>query len=123
MDAKVAKMNEMLADRKNAAKFLGNASFKVLEFDSTNEHPFIALLEMAEGYYRVVQAVAYLNRSNNVQITVFMGDFDTLGEAEDLWLRATTSIVIFGSEFRISRGSGMRLVATHNEAQTCIRVI
>lgn len=122
-DPRVVKMNEMLADPDNHALPIWERGVNIIDFDSTEFYPFVVLAEMPEGHYRVVQATSYINRANKLQITIYLKDMDSLDEAEELWLQAVTGNcpTLFGDEFRLSIGSGLRHITSH-ETQNVIRI-
>jgi hypothetical protein len=79
---------------------------------ATTALPLVVLAQNDLGVYRVAGAVAYLNRCGNPQFTVFIQDFEDGEEAETLFLEILEAdgFMAFGSEFRLSRGSGLRFV-------------
>jgi len=66
------------------------------------------------GKFRVAAMTPYVNRATRPQVDIFMKDFDDLSDAETLMLTVMEAdgFLAFGDLFRLSKGSGLRLVET-----------
>ena len=81
------------------------------------DHGIVLMLHEAESGLRVSLVTSYYNRAKRPQLSWFMKDF---GEDEngaiELFDKAAKleGFMVFGQEFRLSKGSGLRLGKNYN---------
>ena len=112
----VDRMNaEMIDGLKTKGALLGKPGV-LIEATETQALPMVALYQPNGGGYRVAGVIWYLNSCHNPQATVYLFDTKDLDEAETLYLEILEmhGFLAFGMEFRLSVGSGMRYIKTHD---------
>lgn len=108
----VQKLNAKMAE-KGLPAMQGRG--EVMEMASTEYFPLVALYRL-DNHFRVAAAVGYVNRATRPQIDCFLKDFDGRNEAETLYLEILEAYggYIFGDQFKLSVGSGLRFVKNHD---------